>query len=181
MIQQKNRTILFAGIIALIGLAAAVVALIWRIRSRQNVLLFVCVGLFYAAMLYYGLKGYRTPHGNMVQIMMLILAVYVAASTVTADNRWGFFSWIPLLASNLAAVFMGFMAGRLNKIEENKTTAKLVSVLLCVRCVWFLEDLNMGGTDVALFVLDRLLALLMWTALVLLYFFRFEEHKKAGE
>ena len=49
-------------------------------------------------------------------------------SPLTADSRWGFLSWITLLASNLAAIFMAFMAGRLNKREENKFNAALVSV-----------------------------------------------------
>ena len=178
---QKKHTTWIIGIVALMGLAAAVIALIGRIRGQQNALVFACVGLYYGFMLYYGLKGYQKPHGNMVQIMMLILAAYVAASPLAADNRWGFLSWITLLASNLAAVFMGFMAGRLNKVQENRYTAILVSILLCIRCLWFLEDLSMTGADITLFILDRSLALLMWIALVLIYFFRFAAHKKVGE
>lgn len=181
MKQQKERSTRVVSIIALIGLAVAAIALIWRIRSHQNALLFACVGLFYVFLLYYGFKGYQKPHGNMIQILMLILAVYVASTTVVTDNRWAFTSWVTLLASNLAAVFMGFMAGRLNKIEENRYTAVLVSILLFIRCLWFLENLNMAGAGIVLFVLDRCLALLMWIALALIYFFRYEEHRKAGE
>ena len=181
MKQQKERSTRIVSIIVIIGLVVAAAALIWRIRSRQSPLLFACVGLFYGFLLYYCLKGYRKPHGNMVQILMLILAVYVASTTVVTGNRWAFTSWITLLASNLAAVFMGFMAGRLNKIEENRYTAALVSILLFVRCLWFLENLNMAGAGIVLFVLDRCLALLMWIALVLIYFFRYKEHREAGE
>jgi hypothetical protein len=181
MKQAKEPGIRVVSIVVLIGLAVAVAALIWRIASKQNILLFACVAVFYGFLLYYCLKGYRKPHGNMIQILMLILAVYVASTTVAADSRWGVYSRITLLASNLAAVFMGYMAGRLNKIEENKYTAALVTILLCIRCVWFLENLDMAGGQIVLFVLDRCLALLMWAALVIIYFFRFKEHKKAGE
>ena len=181
MKQQKERGSLGVTIVVLVGLVVAAVSLIWRIRSQQSALLFACVGLFYGFLLYYCLKGYQKPHGNMIQILMLILAVYVASTTVVTDNRWGFTSWVTLLASNLAAVFMGFMAGRLNKIEESRYTAVLVSILLFIRCLWFLENMNMAGGSVVLFILDRCLALLMWVALVLIYFFRYEEHKKAGE
>ena len=181
MKEQKERSSLGVTIVVLVGLIVAAVSLIWRIRSQQSALLFACVGLFYVFLLYYCLKGYQKPHGNMIQILMLILAVYVASTTVVTGNRWAFTSWVTLLASNLAAVFMGFMAGRLNKIEESRYTAALVSILLFVRCLWFLENLNMTGAPVVLFVLDRCLALLMWIALVLIYFFRYEEHKKAGE
>ena len=181
MKEQKERSSLGVTIVVLVGLVVAAISLIWRIKSQQSALLFVCVGLFYAFLLYYCLKGYQKPHGNMIQILMLILAVYVASTTVVTNSRWAFTSWVTLLASNLAAVFMGFMAGRLNKIEESRYTAVLVSVLLFIRCLWFLENMNMAGGSVLLFVLDRCLALLMWVALVLIYFFRYEEHRKAGE
>ena len=181
MKQQKERSSLGVTIVVLAGLVIAAVSLIWRIKNQQSPLLFASVGVFYIFLLYYCFKGYQKPHGNMIQILMLILAVYVASTTVVTGNRWAFTSWVTLLASNLAAVFMGFMAGRLNKIEESRYTAALVSILLFVRCLWFLENLNMTGAPVVLFVLDRCLALLMWIALVLIYFFRYEEHKKAGE
>ena len=181
MKQQKERSSLGVTIVVLAGLVIAAVSLIWRIKNQQSPLLFASVGVFYIFLLYYCFKGYQKPHGNMIQILMLILAVYVASTTVVTNTRWGFTSWITVLASNLAAVFMGFMAGRLNKIEESRYTAVLVSVLLFIRCLWFLENLNMTGAPVVLFVLDRCLALLMWIALVLIYFFRYEEHKKAGE
>jgi hypothetical protein len=179
---QKTPGTRIVSIVVLLGLAAAAAALIWRIKNQQSPVLFVCVGLFYVFLLYYCLKGYQKPHGNMIQILMLILAVYVASTTVVADNRWGgFTSWITLLASNLAAVFMGYMAGRLNKLEENRYTAALVSILLFVRCLWFLENMNMSGAGIVLFILDRCLALLMWIALVLIYSFRYKAHREAGE
>ena len=181
MKQQKERSSLGVTIVVLAGLVIAAVSLIWRIKNQQSPLLFASVGVFYIFLLYYCFKGYQKPHGNMIQILMLILAVYVASTTVVTNTRWGFTSWITVLASNLAAVFMGFMAGRLNKIEESRYTAVLVSVLLFIRCLWFLENMNMAGGSVVLFILDRCLALLMWIALVLIYFFRYEEHKKAGE
>lgn len=180
MKEQKRLKPWIIWVVALIGFLVSVAAFIWRIKNGLPVFVFVLVGLYYGFALYYGLKGFQTPHGNIVQILMLILAVYVAASTVTADRYWGFLSWIILLANNLAAVFMAFMAGRLNKIEENKHTAVLVSLLLFIRCFWFLENPNMSGADVVWYVLDRCMALLMWIALVLIYFFRYQEHKNAG-
>ena len=176
----KDRKTRAVGIVVLVGLAVAVTALIWRIASKQNALQLACVGLFYGFLLYYCFIGYQKPHGNMIQILMLILAVYVASTTVVTNGRWGSLSWITLLASNIAAVIMGFMAGRLNRIEESRYTAILVSILLLVRCMWFLENLNMSGGGILLFVLDRCLALLMWAAIVLIYVFRYNEHRKVG-
>ena len=179
MDKRNTRAVWIIIVIALIGLAAAVSALLWQI-GEQNVLPFVCVGLFYVLLLFYGVKGYQKPHGNMIQLLMLILAVYVAVSSVASEGRWISLSWITRLAGNLAAVFMGFMAGRLNKVEENRYTTVLISVLLCVRCLWLLEDLSLTGAELALFILDRSLALLMWITLALVYFFRFKAHKSAG-
>ena len=180
MKEQEKLKLWVIWLVALIGFIVGVIAFVWRIKNGQSPLIFVLVALFYGFALYYGLKGYQTPHVNMVQVLMLTLAVYVALSVIVPDKRWGGLPWIILLANNLAAVFMGFMAGRLNKVEENKFTALLISVLLFVRCLWFLENFNMTGTDITLFVLDRSLALFMWIVLVLIYFFRYEKHKETG-
>ena len=180
MAKQENRRQWIVWLIALIGFIVSVIDFIGRMQNGQSVFVFVLVALFYVFALYYGLKGYQTPHGNTVQILMLTLAVYVALSVIVPDKRWGGLPWIILLANSLAAVFMGFMAGRLNKVGENRITAVLVTVFLLIRCLWFLEDFNMTGADVTRFVLDRSLALFMWIVLVLIYLFRYEKHRETG-
>ncbi|MBQ6402349.1 MAG: hypothetical protein IJI27_00435 [Oscillospiraceae bacterium] len=174
---------LSAGIVWIAGIVSVIVsvlALVGKLRAHQSALVFIWVGVFYALALYYGLKGYQRPHGNMVQALMLIFAFFIASTIIAPDQRWGVLPWIVLFSNNLAAVFSGYMAGRLQKAEENRITAAIVGLLLFVRCLWFLENPVMPGPDVLPFLLARGQALLMWLTLVLIYFYRYQEHREAG-
>ena len=170
-----------AGVVSVLAsVLVSVLALVWKIKAHQSVLSFLWVGVFYALALYYMFKGYQRPHGNLVQALMLIFAFFVASTIIAPDQRWGVLPWIVLFSNNLAAVFSGFMAGRLHKAEENKITAAIVGLLLLVRCLWFLENPTMPGAEVMPFLLGRAQALLMWLMLVLIYFSRYQEHREAG-
>jgi uncharacterized membrane protein len=142
-------------------------------------LIFIWVTVFYCFVLYYGVKGYRKPHGNMVRYLMLIFGVYIAGSLITDLNSWTT-PWPILLSGSLAAMSIAYMAGRLNKYEKNKRVAVFSLILLLIRCFWFLERPELRGWDTVLFVLDRCQALFMWATIVLIYFFRYHDHKEAG-
>ena len=178
--QKKNKLAPIVIICtAIIGFIVSVVAFIWRINSEIPTFLFIWICFFYLHLLYYGLIGYKKPHGNMVRYMMLILAIYVAASVITQINVWGA-SWPVILSSSFAAMAITYMAGRLNKAKKNIFVAVLASLLLLVRCFWFLDQPDLSGADIALFVLDRCQPLFMWLTIVLIYFFRYREHQEAG-
>ena len=174
-------TVRNAGLVSVLAsVLVSVLALIWNLKAHHSVLIFLWVGAFYVLALYYMLKGYQRPHGNMVQALMLIFAFFIASTIIAPEQRWGVLPWIVLFSNNLAAVFSGFMAGRLNKVEENKITAAIVGLLLFIRCLWFLENPVMPGAEILPFLLSRAQALLMWLMLVLIYFSRYQEHKEAG-
>ena len=178
---NKSGAVQSAGIVSVLAsVLVSVLALVWKIKAHQSVLSFLWVGVFYALALYYMFKGYQRPHGNLVQALMLIFAFFVASTIIAPDQRWGVLPWIVLFSNNLAAVFSGFMAGRLHKAEENKITAAIVGLLLLVRCLWFLENPSMPGAEIMPFLLGRAQALLMWLMLVLIYFSRYREHREAG-
>ena len=110
----------------------------------------------------------------MVRYLFLILAVYIAASVIITE-RWEV-SWIVVASSNFAAVFIGYISGRLQKFKKNICWAVIISVLLLIKSFWPITCAN----DYALFVLDRTMPLFMWLTAFLIYFLRYKEHKQAG-
>ncbi len=176
MQKQKNplQTIIVA-LVALAGLAASVFCLVWRLQNAIPAYSYVLIGIYYACIFYYAIVGYKTPHGNMIRYLLLILAFYITASIIVTIERWGA-SWIIVAASNFAAVLIGYMAGRLQKVKKNVIVVVLATVLLAVKSFWPVA----GENNNFVFVLDRTLPLLMWATVVLIYFFRFRAHKNAG-
>lgn len=180
MIMDNKKSVLYRviiGIFALIGLAVSIVCFIWRLDNAVPIRSFILVAVYYGFVFYYGILGYKKLHGNMIRYLLLILAVYVALSIVVLVYRWEI-TWIILAASNLAAVFIAYMAGRLNKVKKNIVVTVIVSLLLLVKSFWPLSV--PGLTSDALFILDRTMPLFMWITVVLIYFFRYKEHKRAG-
>ncbi|MBQ4208215.1 MAG: hypothetical protein II621_07925 [Clostridia bacterium] len=176
MQKQKNmlQTIIVA-LVALAGLAASVFCLVWRLQNAIPAFSYVLIGTYYLCILYYGIAGYKTPHGNTIRYLLLILAFYIAASIIVMIERWEI-SWIIVAASSFAAVSIGYMAGRLQKVKKNIIVVVLATALLAVKSFWPVAEQNNNFV----FVLDRTLPLLMWATVVLIYFFRFSAHKEAG-
>ena len=165
--------------VTLVGFLVCVVVLVWRGMHQESDWLFLLVCVYYGLVLYYGVKGYHKPHGNMVRWLILVLAVFVAGSVLTQIERFSA-AWPIILSNDLAILAMGFLAGRLHKVEKNKYITIFVSLMLLIRCFWFLEHPGMSGADAVLFVLDRCQPIFMWLTLLLIYFYRYAEHKEAG-
>ena len=176
--QDKKTTIyrLVIAVIALVGLAVSIASFIWRLNNALPIRSFVLAAVYYGFVFYYGIYGYQKPHGNMIRYLLLILAVYVAYSITIMVERWDI-SGIIFTASNLAAVFIAYIAGRLNKVSKNIVWAVVITVLLLIKSFWPIED---NLSVYALFVLDRTMPLFMWATVAFIYFFRYKEHKQAG-
>ena len=175
--KKNNLQRLIITVVALIGAAVSVVCFIWRLNNLVSIRSFFLIAIYYGFVLYYGIYGYKKPHGNMVRYLLLILAVYIAYSITIMVGRWDI-SWIVFTASNLAAVFIGYIAGRLNKYKKNAVWAVIITALLLVKSFWPIE--TTGLNFYVFFVLDRTLPLFMWATVMFIYFFRYSEHKSAG-
>ena len=178
MQENKSSTVqrLIIAVIGLVGLAVGIVSFIWRLNSALPIHSFVVAAVYYGFIFYYGIYGYKKPHGNMIRYLLLILAIYIAYSITIMVARWNI-TGIVFTASNLAAVFIGYMAGRLNKFKKNIFLIILISMLLLVKCFW---PLDTSLNAYSLFVLDRTLPLFMWATVLFMYLFRYNEHKQAG-
>lgn len=178
--QDKKNTLyrLLISAVALIGLAVSVVSFIWRLNNHISIRSFILVAVYYGFVFYYGIAGYKKPHGNMVRYLLLILALYIAASIIIMVSRFEDVSLIIFASSNFAAVLIGYMAGRLSKVKKNIVVAIIISVLLLLKSFWPVAggELNMYS----IFVLDRTMPIFMWITVAFIYFFRFSEHKQAG-
>lgn len=166
-------------LVAAVGFIVSAVSFFWRQQGLMSTLVFCEEGVFYLLVFYYGLRGFRKPHGNMARYLMLLLAAVTAASILMQLDAQ-IVPWQVVLSSNLAAVFMGYMAGRLHKTKTNRYLGIFVTLLLLVRCFWPMEHQDPYGIVGFFYVLDRCTALFTWLTIVLVYFFRFREHKQAG-
>ena len=165
-------------LLSLAGIATCIISIFWRMDNYISVRSFIVVGVYYCLVFFYGIYGYRIPHGNLVRYLMLILAAYSVFNVTVSIYRWYKLPWIVLVAGNLAAVFIAYMAGRLHKVKKNIIVAVIVTALLLVNSFW---PVKIPGVDVnAFFFLDRSLPIFMWLTTMSIYFFRYKEHTEAG-
>ena len=126
--------------------------------------------------LLYAFWGYKKPHGNMLKITFLVYAVYTAfQGMIEISTRSGYVISALVI---LTGLILAYIAGRLNRIEQNVWFLALVGLFLLVRtvihCVMF--PVVFGFTD----LFGRLTPIITFAALGFAYVARFEEHKAAG-
>ena len=105
--------------VALLGFIVSVVSFFWRRSGQIQSFVFGEEGIFYLFVLYYGVWGYKKPHGNLLRYLMLLLAAVTAATILMQIDHWDA-PWPVIFSSNLAAVLIGYMAGRLPKVKKNR-------------------------------------------------------------
>jgi len=165
--------------VALLGFIVSVVSFFWRRSGQIQSFVFGEEGIFYLFVLYYGVWGYKKPHGNLLRYLMLLLAAVTAATILMQIDHWDA-PWPVIFSSNLAAVLIGYMAGRLHKVKKNRCVAAAVTVLLLIRCFWPMGRVDYAGLVRFFYILDRSTALFTWLTVMLIYFFRYREHREAG-
>ena len=127
----------------------------------------------------YAVFGYKKPHGNMLRTVFLtfsILTVYASISFASHNNTSMIVSFGLIFACS-ASVIVGFVAGRLNKIEKNKKLLALSLLLLIANTV--VINISMPDFMIAAVVASSIPALILF-ALIFAYVARYEEHKAAG-
>ncbi|MBQ7687584.1 MAG: hypothetical protein IJT27_00055 [Clostridia bacterium] len=178
---KKSKSVLQRLIViltSLAGIAVGVVSIFWRLDNFISIRSFIVVGAYYCLVFFYGIYGYRIPHGNLIRYLMLILAAYNVFNVTVSIYRWYKLPWIVLVTGNLAAVLIAYMAGRLNKFKKNILVAALVTALLLVNSFW--PDKIPGVEASVLYYLDRTLPVFMWFTIMSIYFFRYQAHTEAG-
>lgn len=179
MSEQKSRKLDAVIILAfaLAGFAVSLISFFWRQQNQIKSFVFAVECVFYLAVAVYGIWGYRKPHGNLLRYLILLLSL-VTVATVQLQLAYCKVPWGVVICGNAAAVFMGYMAGRLGKVKKNRYVVAIVTLLLLIRCCWPVEQ-QYAALSV-FYVLDRSTNLFAWITAVLIYFFRYKEHKEAG-
>ena len=147
-------------------------------RNEPNVFWHLIIdGVMYALVAIYALFGYKKAHGNMLRFIFFMFGVYVVVSAIIRDvNMVGAQENICHVMSGFATIMIGYIAGRLDRIEKNRFLMVIVGVFMLVaRVIIFVAF----PSNVIRFI-GVMEQLIVWAAICLAYTARFEEHKAAG-
>ncbi len=125
--------------------------------------------------LLYAFFGYKKPHGNMLKILFFAFSIFLAfrGTLAIADVK----SYISGDLIILTALMIAYVAGRLNKIGQNKFYLIFGGLLLLAAFViTSIEHPFFGFTQ----IISDLTPMAILAALGFAYTARYEEHKAAG-
>ena len=168
---SKNTLLAIMGVLILAVLLASFFTMQKPIISN----LFTTISLAFTAL--YSFWLYKKPHGNILKYAILLFTVAVVingAYYISLGNGHLYIHIIRLLA----AVAIGYGAGRLNRIEQNKILFPVVDVALLICAI---IDIVEGGINYGIWVILMILyGPLSVTTFIIAYILRYKEHKEAG-
>ena len=199
----KNKKILFAGLIVLLVLNVAAIGVmiynLFTIHEKSLLITNIVTLVMALAVLYYGLIGYKGPHGNLLRYLMLMYAVMLGVSVFLNMG----ISKTVLALSLAAMILVAYAAGRLNKRIGVTIIAILVTALLVAAMIFEqcspraigapqlpgepgvqqtiptdeppANSPGFGGLAI------NAARVLLWLSIGDAYLYRFRAHKEAGE
>ena len=135
---------------------------------------YVAIAL-YCFIIFYGLWGYKIPHGNLLRYEFIVFAIMNILVLLT-DLQLGLFASYLLAAKALLSIYM---AGRLDKIKKNIWIMIAVLVLEIDYDLSFVISLKGSFTSFISFI-ALFCGIYMWVALCGAYITRYKLHKEAG-
>lgn len=125
----------------------------------------------------YATIGYKKPHGNMLKVVFFAFAIYILSNSIIPSAELnGAREIIVRSLAGLAAVFVTYIGGRLDRIAKNRLLMVFVGVLLLA-----------SRTIVLLAFPSNLFRFLgvytqpiIWAAIGFAYTACYEGHKAAG-
>ncbi len=137
----------------------------------------VFTAVCYVLILVYVLWNYKVPHGNMMKYLFLIFGYSLIVRSIWSVTYYDF-SILTALAYGLAAMFVCFTAGRLDRYEENKNLAVVIFCIIILAYVFGVISVEDAPRSIAYYTVG---ALIQWLAIATSYFSRYHEHKEAGK
>ena len=142
----------------------------WRRCLRLVIYVFLC---WYAGI------GYKKPHGNLLKYLFLAFDCFVLA-TVTHILEYNSADMpaqvaIRVLLYCVVAVLVPYMAGRLNRIKENKIIGAIALICLLATAV-----LNMIFSQSSGNFFSSMNTTILGLAVFASYLIRYKQHKEAG-
>ena len=171
---SKNILLIIMGVLFLVEIVNLVYDSITRELFAYNLLsLLEIIGV---ALYVFWL--YKMPHGNMLKYAMLLSALSIVVHSVLAIYQHGDMP-VEAFPPILAACLLFYVAGRLNRIDQNKYLLPIVALVLLVSCIieWtqFSTDANILSKCIK--APRHFISVLI---LMIAYFVRYKEHKEAG-
>jgi len=174
--EKKKLNILALSCIVLIVLVNLVSLLMFLVENFTIAILILVVAacIEHVFVIYYVLSGYKKPHGNMLRYLMLAYAVTLGINLAVFP---AFFTQLDLILSVASLMLIPYIAGRLDKTNQNKVLIPLVFVLLIISEAVYLIDLPSPSILIYVRTFGQALE---WFAISAAYFVRYKEHKEAG-
>lgn len=188
MTENKTNTgsgaaLVIAIVLGILGLFVCASQLVITAIAGLNVTVSVLGVIAYLVVLIYAISAYKKPHGNLLKYVLLIYATVLALSTVT--------NLVQMMVAPIAAIFMilciapvSFMAGRLNRLDENKIIMILTGILLLASAILEAASLEiLAGRSFEIFIgyASTFAKFVLWIVICFIYVGRYEQHTEAGE
>jgi len=164
---SKNILLTIMGVLVLIELVLGIIT----ISENVFVSIFKLIPLVFVAL--YGFWLYKKPHDNMLKYTMLILAV---GQIIYAIAGWN--NFYNQTVRILAMAIIIYVAGRLDRIEQNKYLLLISLIVQLMRCIIVATIAHAQFTP--LYVFTWFSGVFATITLMIAYFVRYKEHKEAG-
>jgi|GEM_PF-601704 len=133
--------------------------------------------VMYLLVSYYGLWGYKKPHGNLLRYLMLLFGISLIP-LILVSVPGSYISQILQIALSIAVLFIGYMSGRLCKIQKNRKIAIIVFAVFVLRLI--MMPVLFPTVNDPIMLLGPLSQVILWLAVCVVYFTRYQLHKEAG-
>jgi len=174
MENKKTKNILLAimGIFVLAELVAIVISL------ADGITIFsICQAVALIFVASYGFWLYKKPHGNLLKYALLLIAgAQLFGATEALANAKAASG--ALTTSVFFAAALVYVAGRLNRIDQNKILLPIIAAFELYGAIW--SVINFAGQESALTLFSWFSRSIMIFTLMIAYFVRYKEHKEAG-
>lgn len=190
--EKKGNGIKIAIIVDIALLLFGLVITFCQLFNSANKYGSIITLVVYAATIFYAFYAYKKPHGDLLRIAFIAFATALALLICRPDEFQPFIKYIFCAPIVLTA----FTAGRLNRLEENKTYIIVIEAVLVAAAVLSLftvaPDAVAGAEGMSTIEPAQMAAgwytkflafnpAIQFGTLALSYTVRFNEHKKAGE
>ena len=137
--------------------------------------MFICFS--YILILFYALYGYKIPHGNLLKYIMLFFALLIVNEiALEAGGKYPNLDsqviLLPTVIAGICTVIISYIAGRLDRFNQNIYLFTVVLILLIVRAFLMSQYRTIMFSNYS--------DLIIWYDINCAYALRFRRHKEAG-
>lgn len=186
--KKRFSLIIIAILLALAGIVCEILGSIqWMkwlgysyVSPELIAYIIVCI-----ATIYYVSVGYKKPHGNLLRLTFLLLALLcingiidIARSLYTVKDFHVTTQLIMIGLYGVSVLLISYVAGRLDKIKKNTVPLVIITaaqIAIPILCIFIYNNWSN-----IVFIVYNFSTFLLWIDLMIAYIIRYIEHKEAG-